>query len=200
MRSPQITQGQLEKAASGFFGGCNTMRNPWVLDDAMYQYGVNIVNRGGVIQTRPGYKLGLTFPSGNLQGGEIIQITKVDQNGNVYLNGDQYLVFAVDGLVYAIPFPLVQPNKLTEWTQYQLPNLQFNKDAKRVYFTVAQKSLSTVGVNLQLNSTYNVLMMQDGIGPSAYFDGQYNLHLNENSPDFQTPTGTWMAYSGGRLW
>jgi len=200
MRSQSVTKGQLEKGNSGWFGGVNTNRNPWILDDSQYAYGVNTVNRGGIVQCRPGYKLALTLPPGNLQGFAIMNVNKLDRNGNPFMNGDQFIVFAVSGLVYAAPFPLVQPAQITDWTQFQLPNIRFTANAKRVYFCVAQKSLSTVGGDLRLNTTYNVLVMQDGIRPSAYWDGQFNLHLNEAGPDYQTPTGTWMVYSGNRLW
>lgn len=200
MRSPTITQGQLEKQAAGWFSGCNSNRNPWILDDSQYAQGVNVVNRGGVVQARPGYLMALTLPPGNLQGFAIMNVNKLDVNGNTFQGGAQFVIFAVEGLVYAIPFPLVQPTSISNWAAYQLPNLHFASNAKRVYFCVTQKSLTTVGSNLQLNATYNVLVMQDGASPAAYWDGDRNLHVSENAPDYSTPSGTWMSWSGGRLW
>lgn len=197
MKPPSITQGQFEKAASGWYRGLNSVRNPWLLDDAMYPWSVNTVNRGGIVQTRPGYLLALTLPPGNLQGFEVMTISKLDQNGNVFQGGKQFLIAAVDGKVYASSFPLTQP---VDWNSRRLANIQFNPDAKRVIFCQAQKSVNTANGNISLTTTYSVMIMQDGVGPAAYWDGAINGHVSEDQPAYSVPAGTWMAYSGNRLW
>ncbi len=182
-----------EKAAAGWFNGCNSVKNPWVMQDSQYRWGVNIMCRGGYAQTRPGYKMVLTLPEGNLQGMIIFKVTKNETDA---VTGN-YLVFAVDGFVYAIPFPLAQP---TDWSSYKLSGIQFSNQASKIYWCAAEKSISTSTSTgtLQLSGTYSVLMMQDGVNQAAYWDGQTSAHLDEEAK--QTPRGTWMAFSGLRLW
>lgn len=187
----------MEKAASGFFRGVNSSRDPWILDDAMYAWGVNTVNRGGIVQTRPGYNLALTLPPGLLQGGEVFQANKDDATAGFYQ------VFAVDGKVYAQQFnddgTLPQPE---DWELRRLKNIQFSATAPIVIFCIAQQSITqTATGDLSLVSTHNILMMQDGgVTAAAYFDGTLNDMLDETAPALETPAGSWMAFSGGRLW
>ena len=191
MQSPAITQGRLVSVDAGWMSGMNSVRYPWFLRQDQYRRGVNVVNRGGVIQTRPGFRMRLTLPEGNLQGMANFQVTK---NGR----RDDYLVFAVDGKIYFAPFPLVQPRL---WEQFRLKNLQFDPLVDMIYFAVAEKTLTTSPEQtLQIVPSHNVLMIQDGVGPAAYWDGEEDRHLVEASPSLETPTGTWMTFSGGRLW
>ncbi len=179
-----------EKASAGWWDGMHSGFNPWLLLDTQYQIGVNITNRGGYLYTRPGYRVKLTLPSGNLQG---IKIFKPTKDGAV---SDQVIVFAVDGKIYYSPFPLTQP---ANWESYRLKNLSFNPTAKRIYWEVAEKNViaSSTG-ELSIIPTYAVLMIQDGITAAGFWDGVDNRHLNE--ADGETPIGTWMAWSGSRLW
>lgn len=193
MQSPTVTSGRSQKASAGWFRGCNSSRNPWILDDAMYPWGVNVVNRGGIVQTRPGYRLALTLPPGNLQGLQIFQANK-DTATSGY-----YMVFAVNGNVYSQQFPLSQP---VDWELRRLKNITFSPTAKNVIFCLAQQSV-TSGVSgaLSIVGSHNILMMQDGgVSNAAYYDGTNNAQVSEEGPLFQTPKGSWMAFSGGRLW
>lgn len=187
----QIAKGATdEKAGAGWWDGMHSGFNPWLLLDTQYQYAVNVTNRGGYLYTRPGYRVRLTLPSGNLQGVKIFKPTK---EGAV---ATQALVCAVDGNVYYVPFPLVQP---TNWEQFKLKNIQFNPSAKNVYWEVTEKNVvaSSTGT-LSIVPTYSVLMMQDGITAAGYWDGVTNAHLDETKQE--TPRGTWMVWSGSRLW
>lgn len=197
MQSPQITSGRFEKGASGWFRGCNSTRDPWILDDAMYVWSVNMVNRGGIMQTRPGYRLRLTLPSGNLQGCEIFYANKDDSTTGYYF------VFSVDGKVYSQKFnadgSLTQPQN---WELKQLANIQFDTATPSVIFCIAQQSVTQTSGNISVVTAHNVLMMQDGgISDAAYYDGTSNSMLDETQTGgYQTPKGSWMAYSGNRLW
>jgi hypothetical protein len=182
-----------EKASAGWWDGMHSGFNPWLLLDTQYQVGVNITNRGGYLYTRPGYRVRLTLPSGNLQG---IKIFKPTKDGAV---ARQTIVFAVDGKVYYSPFPLTQP---ANWESFRLKNINFNASAKRIYWEIAEKNViaSSTG-ELSIIPTYSVLMMQDGITAAAFWDGVENRHLNENGANSkETPIGTWMVWSGSRLW
>jgi len=184
---------QFEKANAGWFDGCNSSKTPWLIPDAQYQWGVNIVNRGGIIQTRPGYRVRLSLPPGNLQGMRIFTATK--EKSIV----DTCIVFAVSGKIYYAPFPLVQPQN---WNDFRLKNLSFDPSAKFVVFTVAEKSVSRASNGtLSVIPTYSLVMMQDGGATNAaYWDGEIDGHLDETAPALQTPRGLWMAFAGERLW
>ncbi len=191
MQSPAITQGRLVSVDAGWMSGMNSVRHPWFLRQDQYRRGVNVVNRGGVIQTRPGFRMRLTLPEGNFQGMAHFQVTKDGRR-------DDHLVLAVDGKIYFAPFPLEQPRF---WEDFRLKNLQFSADADMVHFAVAEKTVTTApDQTLQIVPSHNVLMIQDGVTPAAYWDGEESRHLVEAAPNLETPTGTWMTFSGGRLW
>ena len=195
MKSPNLSAGREAKVDAGWIFGMNTLRHPWLLREDQYQRGVNVVNRGGVVQTRPGFGMKLILPPGNLQGFTYFRKTKVSE---ISPSETDFLVAAVDGKVYASPFPFTQPR---DWSQFQLPGISFSPTAKMVYFTVAQKNVTLLPDDtLQIVPSYNVLMMQDGTTDAAYWDGLESRHLDETSPKLETPVGTWMAFSGGRLW
>jgi uncharacterized delta-60 repeat protein len=191
MQSPSITQGRLVSVDAGWMSGMNSVRHPWFLRQDQYRRGVNVVNRGGVIQTRPGFRMRLTLPEGNLQGMIHFLLNKNGRNEN-------HLVFAVDGKIYFAPFPLEQPRS---WDEFRLRNLQFDPEVDMVHFAVAEKTVTTApDQTLQIVPSHNVLMIQDGVTPAAYWDGEESRHLVEAAPNLETPTGTWMTFSGGRLW
>jgi len=109
-----------------------------------------------------------------------------------------YLVFAVDGSIYAAPFPLAQPK---DWDFFKIPNLKFDSAASMVHFCVAEKTVTTLSNQaIQLVPSYNILIIQDGVSEAGFWDGFDSGHLKEAEPGLQTPRGTWMAFSGGRLW
>ena len=182
-----------EKSAAGWWDGSHSGFIPFLLPDTMYQWGVNIVNRGGLIQTRPGYKIQLTLPVGQLQGIKIFTPTKDGATTG------QCIVFAVAGKVYYAPFingALIQP---ANWETQRLKNITFSPTAKMVYWAICEKStVVSSGGNLEIVPTYSVIVMQDGTSNAAYWDGIENGHLDENRQG--TPRGTWMTFSGRRLW
>lgn len=191
MISDKISTGQFTKSDAGWVSGMNTIRHPWLLREDQYRRGVNVMNRGGIIQTRNGYRMKLILPPGNLQGGEYFKVNKNERN-------EDWVVLAIGGNVYALPFPLQQPKS---WEAYRLKNIQFDPLAPYVYFESAEKTFETLSdQTLKIVPTYNVMMLQDGVNASAFWDGEENRHCDESAPALETPRGTWMSYSGGRLW
>ena len=192
MQSPNISAGRLVSVDAGWTAGMNTVRHPWLLRPDQYRRAVNVVNRGGVAQTRPGFAHQLTLPAGNLQG-----LCHFSSTKNAESETD-YLVFAVDGSIYAAPFPLAQPK---DWEFFKIQDLSFDKNAAMVHFCVAEKTVTTLAnQSIQLVPSYNILVIQDGITSAGYWDGYESRHLDEAEPALETPKGTWMAFSGGRLW
>lgn len=192
MKSSSITGGLFEKPAAGFFLGLNSNKLPWLLLDSQYRWGVNIVNRGGIPQTRPGKAARLSLPPGdNLQG---MIVFKTRKQG---IASRPYCVAAVDGKVYAIPFTddlqLLQPAN-NDYEPFRLPNIEFKPEAKNVYWAIGAQSLAeNAGSGLSVIPTTRMLIMQDGESEAAYWDGEIGAH----TPDI--PIGTWMKWSGNRL-
>lgn len=174
----------------------------------------NAVNKGGVWQTRPGYKTTLDFSatdvfaawwedSGNppvtLQGGEWFTPT----------NSGPYLVWAVSGSVFASK---LKPDG-TLATSFQLGNVQFSPTATQVVFCRTVQTQSIVNGEVVAVPARNVLIMQDGGSRACFWDGATNGSLNPQKsvtvngsgdtlfdPGFnETRIGLWMAWSGNRL-
>lgn len=172
--------------------GSNSYTNPQKLGYGEYVESMNTINRGGLVQTRPGSLNYFTIPDGNFQGFTIFTPA----------NGIPNLVFMVDGKVYVSPFPF------TSYTQLQ--NLQFSLTAKYAAWENCLKSTDyTVdGTLYYLDNPYSVLVIQDGLTKAGFWDGTINRHLNP-APSNQestivgrdeTPLGLWMKWSNNRLW
>lgn len=217
MKSPNIAAGRLEKTTAGWVRGANSVRNPWGLPEDQYKWGVNITNRGGVVQTRPGFAMKLSLPPGNFQGGIVFNANKqfsssetitlsngerVQRKAQIYtpegksieLTELSYLVFCVDGKVYYAPFPLQQPKS---WSDYQLSNINLDPTVDKVNFTVATQSAAvSAGNNSTITPAHRLIIVQDGVSSPGYWDGSDTTGMVSTS----MPVGYWMAYSGNRLW
>lgn len=169
-------------ASSAFWvQGMDSAADPAFLDDATYRAAMNVVNRGGVLKTRPGYNCVFELPEGKLQGYTLFRPT----------GGAWHHVVAVSGRVYASPFPFT--------SYYQLPGIQFFEGSDLVVF---EKAIKTVQRNadgtLSAIDPVNVLLMQDRRTPCAVWDGATSRHLVPANGE--TPLGKWMKWSGDRLW
>lgn len=206
----------MEKTSAGWIHGVNSVRNAWGLPEDQFKWGVNTSIRGGVVQTRPGQAMRLSLPPGNFQGGVVFNSNKVYSAAtsttlnNIVTNTPQtifnydgtpslatelsYVVFCVDGNVYFSPFPLVQPKN---WSEYKLSGIQLDADVDQVHFCVATQSATvTAGGNVTVTPSNRVVFIQDGISAPSYWDGSNRT----GGQSAMIPTGTWMAYSGNRLW
>lgn len=168
-----------------FFRGMKSDCDPGQVPLGYYWNGLNVINQGGVVSCRPGYRCIITFPDGNLQGGAIFR-PKI---------GLEQAVVVVDGKAYVANWPFTEFN--------QLPNIQFSPFAKQIFFTLAEQSArrltEDIGSAIELIAPRSVLFMQDG-GDSApaFYDGTEGDHIR-NRP-FETPVGSSMAWVGDRLW
>jgi len=217
MKSPNITSGRQIKATASWMHGMNSVRNPWTLPEDQYKFGQNITCRGGVVQTRNGFKMKLSLPAGNFQGGVVFNANKqfqaaqtitnqagvaITQQAAVY-NPDgngvavseiTYAVFCVDGKVYYAPFPLTQPRS---WDEYRLSNISLDPNIKNVNFIIATQSASLGNSSTTtVVPSHRLVIVQDGINQAGYWDG------SDKSGQIaeKMPIGYWMAYSGSRLW
>jgi len=217
MKSPNITSGRLNKVSAGWTHGVNSVRNPWTLPDDQFKWGQNITVRGGIVQTRPGFAMRLSLPSGNFQGGILFNANKqykssstftnldgieISQVATIYTpNGGQseeselpYIVFAVDGKVYYCPFPLIQPKN---WNDYLLAGISLDPNVERVNFVTATKTASiSAGGDFSITPSHRIIVVQDGVRRAGVWDGSDKTGLQSEN----IPIGYWMSFSGNRLW
>lgn len=183
----QITDyGMRDQQGSLFFtGGCHSGLLPIALGIEEYVWAINVVNRGGVLQTRMGYDMKLNLPPGNLQGGTSFRPTNSNKT---------YLVVAVDGKIYY---------SLPPFSAFlQIPGLQFYDKAPFVYFCKTIKALQqNPDGSLSEMDQLKMLIIQDGgYTRAAYWTGSTGRHLNPTPGIDETPIGSWMAWIGDRLW
>jgi len=176
----------------GQWAGMNSGVDPESLPSNVAFQCMNTISRGGVIRTRPGFDNIYNAPSGWPQGCTFFTAS----------NGAQYFVFAVNGYVYASPYPFRY--------YYALPGVRFSSRSLHVNFIKCEQTTSydDDGNFLFLPRPQNILIMQDGNTPAAYWDGATSRHLNPEASTTEstepgkdeTPLGRWMAWANDRLW
>jgi hypothetical protein len=115
---------------------------------------VNIINRGGVVQTRPGKHRVISFCGRIAQGFHWCR-TFDDQN---------YFLVAVDGKVYWAPFPFIT------WTQ--ATSIAMDPNAARVWFCTAEQAVTynTDDTIALLPNPINIVCIQDGVSTPCYWN------------------------------
>ena len=170
---------------STFFRGAKSDMDPSQLPQGYYFTGLNLLNLGGVLSTRPGYRCVAKLADGRLQGATLFRPVL----------GLEQLIVAVGGSVYASPFPFD--------TFTQVPNITLAPNAKQVYWAQCLQAATrtSAGVNsaITIVPPRAVLMIQDGGNSApAWYDGSNSGQISGNSLD--TPAGGPMAWVGDRLW
>ena len=168
-----------------FFRGAKSDTDPGQLPLGYFFAGVNVINQGGVLSTRPGYRCIYTFPSGNLQGGIVFR-PKI---------GLESLVVGIDGRLFVSEYPF------TDFKQ--IPNVQFAPEAKQLFFAMTEQTAERNSTDLIASVTTisprTLLIIQDGgVTAPAYYDGSSAAHIRDNA--FETPVGSSMQWVGNRLW
>lgn len=178
----QLIRDGLGVAVSAYWvSGMDSLSDPAFLEDTSYRSAMNIVNRGGVLKTRPGYNCVFELPDGRLQGYTLFQPT----------GGPVHHVVAISGKIYVSPYPFVSYS--------QLPTIQFDPGSSIVVMKSAVKSVNQMADgSLEAINPINVLLMQDGRTRAAYWDGTNQRHLDPAAGE--TPVGLWMEWTGDRLW
>lgn len=168
-----------------FFQGAKSDADPAILPLGYYWSGINVINVGGVISCRPGYRCITNFPEGKLQGAALFR-PRI---------GLEQIIVVIDGRVYVAEYPF-RNFRLIE-------NLLFSSFAKQIFFTQAEQSANRLTGDLdsaiELIDTRRIMFMQDGGSTApAWYDGSNSGHLRDDP--FGTPIGGPMAWSGDRLW
>lgn len=166
-----------------FLSGCNSLLPPERLGNGQYAWGVNIVNRGGIIQSRPGLDCIASIAGIKIQGGGIFTPKR----------SKPMMLLAVDGLIYFAKFP---------FTNFaRVDGLKFLASAQVITFKNVLKSakLNPDG-SLALVDPIPMVVIQDGKTLAGTFDGTTGAHSREGAPSFGIPIGLWMAWVSSRLW
>jgi hypothetical protein len=168
-----------------FFRGAKSDMDPAQLPAGYYWTGLNLLNLGGVLSTRPGYRCVQKLPPGRLQGATLFRP----------ILGLEQLVVAIDGKLYVSPYPFEEIR--------QIPNITLSPSARQVFW--AQCTQAAERVSAGLNSAISViapravLMIQDGGNSApAWYDGSNSGQVSGNPLD--TPAGGPIAWVGDRLW
>lgn len=168
-----------------FFRGAKSDMDPAQIPQGYYWTGLNLLNLGGILSTRPGYRCVAKLASGRLQGATLFRP----------ILGLEQLVVAVDGKIYTSPFPF------TEFKQ--VPNITLSPNAKQVFWAQCLQAASRTSAGLNSAITIipprAVLFIQDnGNSAPAWYDGSNSGQVSGNSLD--TPAGGPMSWVGDRLW
>lgn len=161
-------------------GGADSFRDPR-LPESFYQRGWNVINRGGVLQTRPGTRRRFNLPAGKLQGFSHLNPRR----------GPAQLVAIVDGLGYVSEFPFKRYRRI--------PGLQMDPSARHMYFARTEQVVKRNADDslTLLEVPRRVLFIQDGLSAPTWWDG---VNTGRCTGLDTTPQGTAMAWSGNRLW
>jgi hypothetical protein len=163
--------------------GMQSSNDPMFISERGIRSAMNVSLRGGTASTRPGYQCRYTLPAGRLQG-----FHKFTPTGSVL-----HHLAAVDGRIYVSKAPFT--------SYFQLPNIQFFPGARHIFFENAVKSARrNADGSITAIDSVNVVMMQDGFSRAAFWDGSTNRHLDPGPGALETPIGTVMKFTGGRLW
>jgi hypothetical protein len=168
-----------------WFLGCKSDCDPGEVPLGYSWLTINMINAGGKLSCRPGYRCIVTFPKGKLQGATLFR-PKL---------GLEQIVVCVDGVIYVAEFPFLKFRMLT--------NVQMSPTAKQIYWVQAVQSARRVTTDfssrIEVIEPRNVLFMQDGAATApAWYDGSDSGHIRDNA--FETPAGGPMAWIGDRLW
>lgn len=176
MRAPVAT-------ISFWVGGLQSLLHPAEIGKNQYHWGENIICRGGIIQTRPGKRLMLSIAGTIAQG-----VCVFRPRDSMWR-----LVIAVDGKVYQGKWP--------HFELAQIEGIEFNPKVSNVYFcSTLQSAERQLDGSIKKIDPTPLLVLQDGTSPAAFWDGSRGVHADVGAPKYETPTGTWMAWSGSRLW
>ena len=161
--------------------GVDSGTDPTGLAPGFYSRGMNVVNRGGIIQCRPGYRCLLVLPEGELQGFATLRPKR----------GPETLVFAVAGKIYTSQYPFD--------TATQLQGVEFSTTAEQIFFKqVEQVVTNNPDGSISFTNPKNILIIQDGgFTAPAVYDGTRATHQRGQG---SIPLGGVMEWVGDRLW
>jgi hypothetical protein len=172
---------------AAWFNGLDSISNPSLLPQGTYQWGQNIVNRGGIIETRQGFA-------------EIDSRLNEAPRGLILakFNNVPYLLAAIGDYIYKIRL-----SPLGTLTRINGISFPYSTGKRMVHFELCVQARKTLtnGSTQTVDPPKFIVVIQDGVTTPAYFDGTTAAHITEaNVGPTPTPIGDFMKWSGDRLW
>lgn len=176
-----MARNKIEDGDFTFIGGQNSSIAADQLLPAFYARGMNVVNRGGIVQCRPGYRCISVLPVGLFQGGSFFKPKQ----------GLTSIVFGVAGKLYLSHAPFK--------TYQLLEGVEFSPTARQLYFKQVEQSVQlNADGSLTLIPAKNLLVIQDGgTSPAVIFDG---TRAEAQRGPGTIPIGGPMEWVADRLW
>lgn len=176
-----MARGKLQDGDFSFLLGQNSSLAPDQLPPGFYARGMNVVNRGGIVQCRPGYRCLAMYPEGNFQGGALFKPKQ----------GLASILFVVEGNLYLSEFPFK--------SYRQLADVAFSPTAREIFFKQVEQSVKlNEDESLSLIPPKNLMVIQDGgTSPAVVFDGTRAV---AQTGDGKIPNGGPMEWVADRLW
>lgn len=183
MPSPAPATNRLSYPQKFWTGGVNSLINPADIPPNQVAWAVNTINRGGIIQTRPGFRLASSVLGRNLQGFCVFKP----------INSLSRLVIAVDGKIYWAEWPGLVFKELT--------GITFKPDAPIIEMCSCLQSVTRNPDNsLRIIEPIRQLIISDGVNKAVAWDGTTTKILDATGPTYETPVGLWMVWTSSRLW
>ena len=202
----------------GFVDGVDSYSHPAMVKATQARWLENAVTRGALLQCRPGYLQRFKF---DCSPGTVFR-QWWDAQGNPPLQpqmlqyfaptlGEAQLVFAVSGSVWACIF---NPDGSLQ-SPFMISAAAFNPYCLQLVGCVCVQTATIISGNYANNITpQNLLVIQDGVNRACIWNGTSFYSCNPGkkiqvAPDGstlfpagfnETIVGTWMAFSGNRLW
>ena len=173
--------------------GADSWLEPTQVQKGFYRWGVNIVNRGGIVRSRPGDSVipVTVAPPAPLIGQPRGLIVFMGRDGTINL------VVAIGSQILYTPYPFTAPFTA-------LSALTFGGTGPVVFTKCVVSVVEASDGTLTNIDPYNILMIQDGVSRAGMWDGLTARHLNPvkkaGGGPSETPTGLWSAWSGNRYW
>ena len=169
-----------------WISGCDSMN--YNLGQGFYQWGQNVVNRGGILETRQGFA-------------ELASIAQSIPRGcaMVTIGNDSWLLAAIDDKIYKLNLGLATDEL------HIIPGLSFPSTRRQVHFEVCVQAQETQpnGNTRFLPTPKFVVVIQDGTAEPQYWDGTNAGRIRDLYPtpiNQWTKKGTFMKWVGDRLW
>jgi len=161
--------------------GQDSSTDPTGLVPGYYSRGMNVTNRGGVIQCRPGYRCLLALPAGRLQGFSVFRPKR----------GVETLVLGVEGQLYTSQAPFD--------TATALPGGVYSATSQQLFFKQVEQSVEqNPDGSLTFINPKSILVIQDGGSTSPIlYDGTSATYSQGSG---SVPLGGPMEWVSDRLW
>lgn len=170
----------LQDGDFAFYGGLDSATPPDLLASGQWAWAENLAIIDGRLQARPGFSLRVVLPEGKPQGLFVYPARFRPPS----------LIAVISGRAYLVPYPYQEV--------HAIPGEVLSETAEIVHGQVAVQVVEVQGDgSLKLIRPRYLLMLQDGVSPAAYYDGQQVVFVRG---EFSTPQGTHMAWAGNRLW